>query len=709
YDFFSGDLIPNGAAWAAPVIDVLGRLLSDHTEFSHRLSASSFRERYEPIRNTFVIRHAPLLALKGPRWTFQYDRDGNPRADGLEAAYWGDITGRWERNLDYINAITSALDRLRTVSPQTSEAPLDPGYLSATLQILRTTPSWRDVEPAVKRLTEFRKSRRFYSKFDEDANTIASYVAEVLLPGRQNLLNALFAGTIVGRAATPNLHDAAVKGLAVMSACYWSRHDAEETADVTLERICSGLEHRWPALHSIRAQLRARLIMLEDADEPAQFDVWSEAVTELSTGIDQAVRIGAHERTHLVAAAWKEWQSYFAQQYPKTRFVPGIDGLICQAAQVGPSLLLTNEPTTMALVQWSEVYYRAIAMESADDAEYAPKWLGVFARAALGLLPRMDVATTLSTETPGVYTANELRTIVENLSAEQVPPALKRILIVRQSSGSAVTSWSGPAGYGTIALTAQQIERLGQLRRSARRPVSGIDDCDHIFVEQGGPEAELAMDNLARWFVGAVPPVTLFGDATQTPTWAARVIPTPRTASDLVRTADAVALAGPDALPAPLSDLWNPGTGMIGQIETRGIDQLIMFNLRAAPKTPNEMVIRSRQGVQTAVLSFTGESLQRTDRFVRRHYRVTYDGVRVRLEQSAATFAPLDSLLPRRLHSALFSPFVPNQSVELTPGPAPTEWSIALRVVPPAALKLVGGSGQERRESALLIVRSTRT
>jgi hypothetical protein len=705
YEFAASELtgVAGSILQAPPVIEVLGRILSDHHEYSHRLSASNLRERYEPVRSTFSIRHAPLIALKGAVWSFQYDRDGSPRAERLEAAHWGDLTGRWEQNLDYILAITGALNTLRSISQEPTEAPLDPGYLSVTLQVLRTTPSWRDVEPAVKRLAEFRSTRRFYNKFDEDSATIAAYIGEVLLPGRDALLNALFAGTIIGRAATPNFHDAAVKALTVMSAAYWSRSNAGEPADVTLERISSLLEHRWPALGAKRKELRARLVQNAESTGSDQVNMWTAVVKDLCGSVQKEVQFNDAERAKFVAGAWEEWRKYFGERYPRESFVPGVDNLFCRVAQVGPDLLLADQPRTMSLLQWSDAYVRATINNSPADEEHAPAWLALFARAELGLRSSPSTATDLVAETAQAFSVEELKQITVNEEARQ--PVVKRALIIRNADSSAAIDWSIPAGYGVLVLTAQQLRDLAgsQTRaESSAKLLASISDVDQIFVEAGVDGVTSVLDS-SYLFRGKRPPITLFGERGDTPAWAARMVPTPASALHLVRTADALPVTNAGDLPKPVADLWNPSTGVIGQVETRN-EQLIVFNLRTAQNTPNELVIRSRSGQRTASLEFVRGQLRRTGLFVRRRYRVTFDGVTLRFDQTTASLAAVETLLPPGLQSWLVSPFVGRDSLEMAAGSTPTEWRVEYRSTPGFLRSASAG----RRASGLLIVRSTR-
>src|SRR5262249_49716326 len=72
YEFAGSDLIAilGKSPDALKVIEVLGKILSDHNDYLPRLGESGLRERYEAVRSTFSIRHAPPLGTLGDMWSF---------------------------------------------------------------------------------------------------------------------------------------------------------------------------------------------------------------------------------------------------------------------------------------------------------------------------------------------------------------------------------------------------------------------------------------------------------------------------------------------------------------------------------------------------------------------------------------------------------------------------------------------------------------
>jgi hypothetical protein len=516
---------------------------------------------------------------------------------------------------------------------------VDLAALSTDLGVLPPSPPWSATGPALERLDHYQENRRRYEGFDDDVNFVGSF-AKMLAANQRVLTLALVCGAVAGRFKGGAFDESVAGGVRAIRDAYGfgDAGRADATIAKTLETLADEIKRRWP---SLTPHVRRLETCIGDQDH----DAWSAALREAGTAILADVAFSAEDRQRALEGAWGEWHRFLLSADGQKPFAPGLDNVLCLAANIGPHTVVRARSETMTLTDWSSAYCRALLHPSTGDLEFAPAWLGVLAGLQLAPLPSYQARREASKLFPQVDLGD---VALMTTSAPTDAPTVSRLsgLIVYESLGA--FHWPAPSGYAAVAWTAKQASEALAVLKAAGRAGPLWTPIDHVFIEATVSADEAgtiikALKDFPRVSHDLSVIAFAFGRHAAKPAWAERVIQQPEDAVALLRTAEAHPVADADALPARTKALFTSGARLSGSIEAVPSGARTELDVELTPQGPHvDMTWALDQQNSKAWLSLQGDLVVHS-RLVTRRFAILFDGVTIRAEQHAAYFLDVDN------------------------------------------------------------------
>lgn len=362
-----------------------------------------------------------------------------------------DFAGDVEPNEKFIQELQA---KLNEIAPSVN---LD--RLAAEYNVLSATPAWNSVLQALRRLNRLRGEGRVesYSEMEADANAVWEY-SQMLQASGTALAEALVAARVLGRLAQfgPSppemLEQTMVQGLTMLRGFLGLRSLSIAETRQKLGRTMAELQAHFPWL----------------AFGGGQFDLKSVPVEDWAARLRAALRnptLSTIDRTtanQFTEEAERTWLERFTQFFRSgtTQFEPTAADLICGAAWVGISGLLSLDLSEVGIVNWTNLLCWSF-VDMNDASRAASPILGVPALFQLGFGKQVTDCVTsgqfFMAPLPKFAKLQENRSTVQDWIAafwtrRQAAAVKPGVVVVLDSSSPLVVNWKPSAKYAAVAV-----------------------------------------------------------------------------------------------------------------------------------------------------------------------------------------------------------------------------------------------------------------
>jgi hypothetical protein len=242
---------------------------------------------------------------------------------------------------------------------------LDLESLATTYKILNATPAWTSVQDALRRLQRLRGTARpeAYAEMEADSNAVWEF-SQMLRGSGTAIAAALVTARLLGQVwewSHLNTEPEKIRfGLWCLSnVLVLDRLSAQETKE-RLHRVVADIPRAFPWFSFDEASFDLGSVTVPN---------WSKALREClsNTGFATVNRTCADTLVFGVEKAWHERFLRFFHD-GTTSFEPVAEDLVCGAARIGLTPVLSLDLNEMSLAKWSELLVLSLAGSAPSDA-----------------------------------------------------------------------------------------------------------------------------------------------------------------------------------------------------------------------------------------------------------------------------------------------------------------------------------------------------
>lgn len=398
----------------------------------------------------------------------------------------------WREQIEFIGGFAAVISKL------TGRGGVTFADLGTNLNIISTSPPWKNVEESMGRLTTLATTAS-YAGEAEDADTVAKFDA-LLKRSIATVAYALCAAHVLKATGKPDEVTNIAQRLATISSAL-SLRDASEVAVANL-------------MKGLFDQIRARLNIDHAFSTPPEVNDkngiarWENWVRRASIQIARSITKGAfNDLAEIKKRAWDHWHARFTSR----EFAPvSVDSLICAQGGFGPASYLTAPVEQMTVQKWSGAFFAAFNSSPANsDVEQPPLWLAFAALSYLGFGDRVASLRERSAKGEQLSSNEELSSRWKaGISGWQVdfgaPPAKRSALVLRRGEVALVGAWRPDPAFAIITLSRLQAEALRSAERLADLKIILYPEI--VMFDLGAMAAPQAESTQAKQIEPQLPP-----------------------------------------------------------------------------------------------------------------------------------------------------------------------------------------------------------
>lgn len=392
---------------------------------------------------------------------WQFDPFGRPLADGAAVPARRLLPEDLAPDADRLLALDAAL-RSWTQPDLGLEA------LSNELGLMPTSPDWRQVEEAARRVIRHRDTGDSYPELTEDQRLLEQYIRE-LEERSEVIAKAYIHGAALGRARMGE--------------------GAPRRLERGLRVLCEALDFK--TLVRVEAIADALTRFGETARRPATVGLRLivESPLELGAEIKLADQGEPVDWPEISARAWQTWRGRlreYLRDPSKDRIEPTEDDLLLEVAERSPAGILRRDLGRMTLGEWSRALLPALDRES--DSEMCPLWLAAPILTRLGF-PR--AAETIGKEDRSEEEIASLQEELAELAALQQPRLTSSALVLADSRRSPVVGRPVPRNWAVLLFPLDQDKPhlLAVFKNIVQGLASAAQETPWLLVEQESPDS----------------------------------------------------------------------------------------------------------------------------------------------------------------------------------------------------------------------------
>jgi hypothetical protein len=461
----------------------------------------------------------------------------------------------WREQIEFIGGFAAVISKL------TGRGGVTFADLGTNLNIISTSPPWKNVEESMGRLTTLAATAS-YAGEAEDADTVAKFDA-LLRRSIATVAYALCAAHVLKATGKPEAATNVAQRLATISSTL-SLRDASEAAVAKL------MKELFDQLHA-RLNIDPAFSTPPEVNDKDGIAPWENWVRRASIQIARSITKGAfNDLTDIKKRAWDHWHARFTSR----EFDPvSVDSLICAQGGFGPASYLTAPIEQMTVQKWSGAFFGAFNPSPPNsEEEQPPMWLAFAALSYLGFGDRVASLRERSTKGDQLSTNEELssrwKAAISSWPLEFGAPAAKRsALVLRRGEVALVGAWRPDPAFAVITLSRLQAEALRSTERLADLKI--ILYPEMVMFDLAPMPATQAEDTQAKQIEPQLPPDEL-----------------ERTVLNLVPLRPATPLGIPIVIPTDLSPL---PTGYFCIINPKSSEELF----RALTQQEEEVAART--------------------------------------------------------------------------------------------------------------------
>jgi hypothetical protein len=322
--------------------------------------------------------------------------------------------------------------------PSPNEFPIDLSLLGA-YSVLPGTPSWEQVDTALKRLSELRNTEVPYEEMEQDRDSVLQY-ALILQRCSQTIASAVCLTTHLARfspAATTNL-SAKYSGALTALSTGLDLRSLDETGTQSELLRCMRELFNSGSMPDIPA--------LPQNPPPEALDTWRASLDQALQSVRDLKRPDSKEVQDGAWFAWQERLLAFAEGRPDVP--PDLNYLCCRTEGTRPGTILRARLHNLLVREWSDAYIDALAAGSAS-----PLWFGFGALAGLGFDLARDLQNFLTSSGLSDEETSSTQKFLSRIELSQPPK--KGLIVIRLNANSVTYNWSA-SNRPALVVTSEQ-------------------------------------------------------------------------------------------------------------------------------------------------------------------------------------------------------------------------------------------------------------